>query len=57
VYRKLNNDNIVKYIGSEIVSNQFCIYLEYMSGGSIQMIYQQQTSGQLPEETIKLYTR
>jgi serine/threonine protein kinase len=47
----------VKYIGSEIVSNQFCIYLEYMSGGSIQMIYQQQTSGNLPEETIKLYTR
>lgn len=41
MYRKLNNDNIVKYIGSEIVSNQFCIYLEYMSGGSIQMIYQQ----------------
>jgi serine/threonine protein kinase len=40
VYRKLNNENIVKYIGSEIVSNQFCIYLEYMSGGSIQMIYQ-----------------
>jgi serine/threonine protein kinase len=35
VYRKLNHENIVKYIGSEIVSNQFCIYLEYLAGGNI----------------------
>jgi serine/threonine protein kinase len=55
VYRKLGHENIVKYIGSEIVNNQFCIYLEYMSGGSICSIYQ--SYGKLQESTIKVYTK
>eukprot|EP00349_Pseudokeronopsis_sp_Brazil_P010341 CAMPEP_0202978524 /NCGR_PEP_ID=MMETSP1396-20130829/84909_1 /ASSEMBLY_ACC=CAM_ASM_000872 /TAXON_ID= /ORGANISM="Pseudokeronopsis sp., Strain Brazil" /LENGTH=70 /DNA_ID=CAMNT_0049717509 /DNA_START=845 /DNA_END=1057 /DNA_ORIENTATION=- len=39
IYRKLNHENVVKYLGSEIISNQFCIYLEYVAGGSICSIY------------------
>jgi serine/threonine protein kinase len=55
VYRKLDNENIVKYIGSEVVNNQFCIYLEYLSGGSLCSIYQ--SYGKLSEPTIKVYTK
>lgn len=40
VYKKLVHENIVKYIGSDVVTTQFCIYLEYMSGGTIQANYQ-----------------
>jgi len=39
VNRKLDHPNIVRYIGSEIVSTQFCIYLEFMPGGSLANIY------------------
>lgn len=56
VYKRLDHENIVKYIGSEIVNNQFCIYLEYMSGGSICSIYQN-FGGKLPESLIKAYVR
>lgn len=45
----------MNYIGSEIVNNSFCIYLEYMSGGSICSIYQKY--GTLKESIIKAYTR
>lgn len=31
----MNHLNIVKYIGSEVIGINFCIYLEYMSGGTI----------------------
>ncbi|CDW84788.1 UNKNOWN [Stylonychia lemnae] len=55
VYRKLEHQHIIKYIGSELVSNQFCIYLEYMSSGSLQQIYQ--NYGNIQEDTIKAYTR
>jgi serine/threonine protein kinase len=35
VYKKMNHENIVKFYGSEMVGPQFCIYLEYMPGGTI----------------------
>lgn len=53
--KKLEHDNIVKYIGAEIVENRFCIYLEYVPGGSLCNIYQK--FGPLPESTIKSYTK
>lgn len=40
VLKKLNHENVVKYIGSEVVGIQFCIYLEYLSGGTLQTNYQ-----------------
>jgi len=35
VYKRLAHENIVKYLGSEVVGTHVCIYLEYMSGGTI----------------------
>lgn len=57
LYRKLNHENIVKYIGSEIVNNQFCIYLEYMSGGSILQTYSVHPNKFLPEAMIRDFTK
>lgn len=37
--KKLEHENIVSYIGAEIVEQKFCIYLEYVPGGSICSIY------------------
>lgn len=36
VYKNLDHKHIVKYLGGEILpGNVFCIYLDYLSGGSI----------------------
>lgn len=53
--QKLEHENIVKYIGAEIVEQKFCIYLEYVPGGSICGIYQK--FGPLTEPMIKQYTK
>ena len=45
----------MKYIGHEIIASDFCIYLEYMSGGNITKTIS--TFGALPEKTIKFYTK
>mmetsp|Transcript_2236 Transcript_2236/g.2180 ORF Transcript_2236/g.2180 Transcript_2236/m.2180 type:complete len:124 (+) Transcript_2236:1105-1476(+) len=55
IYRKLDHENVIKYIGSEIVNNQFCIYLEYLAGGSLCSVYKKY--GKLSETAMKDYTR
>lgn len=55
VLKKLNHENIVHYIGSELVDQQFFIYLEYINQGSIRQVYQKQ--GPIPEKCIRIYTQ
>jgi len=55
IYRKLEHPNIVSYIGSEIVDQKFCIYLEYVTGGSLEGVYQKY--GALPASMVKTYLR
>lgn len=68
---KLSHENIVQYLGHEVIDQAVCIYMEYIAGGdcfyldtaliyfffvgNIQSIYSK--FGALPERTIKLYTR
>ncbi|CAG9319597.1 unnamed protein product [Blepharisma stoltei] len=55
VLKNLSHKNIVKYLGSEIIKDNFCIYLEYLPGGSIaKLLY---NLGPLPEVTVRAYTR
>lgn len=44
ILKKLQGPHIVKYLGCDIIQDEgnikkFCIYLEYMSEGSIQTVY------------------
>lgn len=55
IYRKLEHPNIISYIGSEIVDQKFCIYLEYASGGSLESVYNKY--GAFPERMIKQYLK
>jgi len=55
VLKNHTHENIVGYVGSEIVSGRFCIYLECVSEGSVQSIYTQ--FGPLKESVIKRYTK
>ena len=50
VYKKLSHENIVKFFGSEVMGTQFCIYLEYMAGGTIQSNYQSHPMERLSEK-------
>ncbi|KAL8544014.1 hypothetical protein ACS0TY_004532 [Phlomoides rotata] len=52
---RINHPNIVQYYGSEMVADNFYIYFEYVSGGSINMILQQY--GRLGESVISNYTQ
>ncbi|KAJ4712055.1 Kinase superfamily protein [Melia azedarach] len=52
---RLRHQNIVRYYGSETVDDKLCIYLEYVSGGSIYKILQDY--GQLGESAIRSYTQ
>lgn len=55
VLKNLSHKNIVKYLGSEVIKDNFCIYLEYLPGGSIaKLLY---NLGPLPEVTVKIYTK
>lgn len=51
-----NNENIIQYIGHEIllVKSSF-IFMEYVSGGSLKQLLE--TYGQLPEELIRVYLK
>eukprot|EP00252_Welwitschia_mirabilis_P024859 TRINITY_DN754_c0_g2_i2.p1 TRINITY_DN754_c0_g2~~TRINITY_DN754_c0_g2_i2.p1 ORF type:complete len:508 (-),score=102.82 TRINITY_DN754_c0_g2_i2:1648-3171(-) len=51
----LRHKNIVQYYGSEMIDNKLCIYLEYVSGGSIHKLLQEY--GQFGEPVIRGYTR
>lgn len=53
ILRGIKNKHIVKYLGSEMIQDAFCIYLEYLPGGSIaRLLY---NLGALPEVTVRAY--
>ncbi|KAI3713412.1 hypothetical protein L1987_71989 [Smallanthus sonchifolius] len=52
---RLRHPNIVQYYGSETVDDKLCIYLEYVSGGSIYKLLQEY--GEFGEVAIRSYTR
>ena len=54
VLRSLSHPNIVKYLGTD-QRDQFTILLEYVPGGSIDLLLSQ--FGALDEEVVKLYVR
>ena len=51
----MDHENIIKYIGSEIVSKHFWIYLECATEGSLLSAYKEY--GPFEEDIIKIYTR
>lgn len=54
-FKSLDHKNIVTYYGGEISDNNvFCIYLEYLSGGSIADLCKRY--GRLGESICKQYT-
>lgn len=55
ILRQLDHRNIIRYIGSEIIGADFCIYLEYASEGSLLNAYKE--FGPFDEELIRIYTR
>jgi serine/threonine protein kinase len=53
ILKGMKNKHIVKYLGSELIQDTFCIYLEYLPGGSIaKLVY---NLGALPEITVRAY--
>ena len=55
ILKNHENSHIISYIGSEIIENKFCIYLEYAPNGSIMSLYKK--FGPLREPMIRSYTR
>lgn len=55
VLKNHTHDNIISYIGSEIIEQKFLIYLEYVSEGSLVSIYKM--FGPLRESVIRSYTK
>ena len=55
ILKTLNSTHIVRYLGSEIVDCNYCMYIEFLSGGSISSLLYK--LGPLPEVTVKVYTR
>ncbi|KAI3785508.1 hypothetical protein L1987_44627 [Smallanthus sonchifolius] len=56
VLRNLEHPNIVQYLGSEVVENRFCIYLEYVHPGSINK-YVREHCGAITESVVRNFTR
>lgn len=55
VLQKLWHGHIVKYLGSEKINDNYCMYIEYLPGGTIsKLLYK---VGALPEITVRAYTR
>lgn len=55
ILKKLKHKNIVKYLGSEVLEGNYCMYIEYLSGGSLaKLLY---LLGGLSEITVRAYTR
>ena len=46
----------MSYIGSEIVDDRFCVYLEHVSGGSLLSKYGE-LGGKITEPLLKKFTR
>jgi hypothetical protein len=51
----LRHEHIVGYLGSERVKESFCVYLEYLPGGSVSSIHQR--LGALPDPVVRRYMR
>lgn len=56
VLRTLEHPNIVQYLGSEIIEDRFCIYLEYVHPGAINK-YVKEHCGALTESVVRNFTR
>lgn len=56
VLRSLEHPNIVQYLGSEIVEDRFCIYLEYIHPGSINK-YVRDHCAAVTECVVRNFTR
>ncbi|XP_071731458.1 uncharacterized protein [Rutidosis leptorrhynchoides] len=56
VLRNLEHPNIVHYLGSEVVDNRFCIYLEYVHPGSLNK-YVRDHCAAVTESVIRNFTR
>jgi Protein kinase domain len=55
ILQGLKHSHIVKYLGNEKIDDNYCIYVEYLSGGSLsKLIYK---VGPLPETAVKNYTK
>jgi serine/threonine protein kinase len=54
VMRLLKSPWIVKFYGSEIVSTDFCIYMEQMNSGSLLKV-REDLPEEPSEETLKFY--
>lgn len=55
ILQKLKDGHILKYLGSEKLNDNYCMYIEYLPGGSIsKLLY---NVGALPEITVKAYTK
>lgn len=55
ILQRLKHPHIVRYLGSETVSENYCLYMEYLSGGSLsKLIYK---VGALAEVTVKAYVK
>lgn len=55
ILSRLSHPNIVQYLGSEVLGESHCTYLEYLSGGSIAHLLS--NFGPLPESIVKNYLR
>ncbi|KAJ0441636.1 putative mitogen-activated protein kinase kinase kinase STE-STE11 family [Helianthus annuus] len=56
VLQNLEHPNIVHYLGSEIVDDRFCIYLEYVHPGPINK-YVREHCGAMTESVVRNFTR
>ena len=52
---RLMHQNIVRYLGMERTADSLCIFLEYVSGGSLKDLIKK--FGVLPESVLRTYTR
>ena len=53
--RDLQHPNIVRYLGTDLNKDTFCIFLEYVPGGRIHGLLRR--FGRLDEAVIRVYTR
>ncbi|KAL8130892.1 mitogen-activated protein kinase kinase kinase 5-like isoform X2 [Apium graveolens] len=56
VLQQLDHPNIVQYLGSDIIEDRFCIYLEYVHPGSINN-YVREHHRSITESVVRSFTR
>ncbi|GAU36141.1 hypothetical protein TSUD_316700, partial [Trifolium subterraneum] len=56
ILQQLHHPNIVKYYGSEIVGDQFCIYMEYVHPGSLTEFMKKYREA-MTESVVRNFTR